>query len=146
MVHLSRSDTIANVDPFKIEHDWIVRAFGALAQDKRLSVIRLLMRHASSELPAGVIARHFHMRPSTLSFHLARLERAGLIQSRRGQRNIYYRVDLLTAQRLVGFLIQECCRDNEARSQLVAVLETVGTGRKPGEKLISWGKSNFLLR
>jgi ArsR family transcriptional regulator, arsenate/arsenite/antimonite-responsive transcriptional repressor len=58
-----------------------VGAFAALAQEHRLVVLRLLMREGPSGFPAGTIAERLSVPPSTLSHHLAHLERAGLLRS-----------------------------------------------------------------
>jgi len=47
--------------------------------------------------------------PSSLSFHLGHLERAGLIASRRDQRHIIYKANLAGMRRLLSFLTEDCC-------------------------------------
>jgi len=86
-----------------------VAAFSALAQDHRLAVFRLLMRAGPDGLAAGEIAAASGIPSSTLSFHLAQLERAGLLTARRRQRHILYAVSVEGTRRLVDFLTQECC-------------------------------------
>jgi DNA-binding transcriptional ArsR family regulator len=87
-------------------------AFAALAQETRLAVFRLLVREGPTGLPAGEIAERVGVAPSTLSFHLAQLERAELIRSARVQRQIFYALDVRGTRRLVGFLTEDCCRGN----------------------------------
>ncbi|MFO1128017.1 MAG: metalloregulator ArsR/SmtB family transcription factor [Rhodospirillales bacterium] len=86
-----------------------VEAFAALAQEHRLMVFRLLMREGPSGLPAGTIAGRLSVPPSTLSHHLAHLERAGLLRSWRVERRIFYAVDIEGTRRLVTFLTEDCC-------------------------------------
>ena len=50
--------------------------FGALGQETRLAVLRLLIEAGPNGLPAGDIAERVGMPPSTASFHLSALERA----------------------------------------------------------------------
>ena len=50
--------------------------FGALSQDVRLAVLRLLISVGPTGLPAGVIAESIGLPSSTASFHLSALERA----------------------------------------------------------------------
>jgi len=84
-------------------------AFAALANDLRLSVFRLLVGIAPEGMPAGQIADRLQVPASTLSTHLAQLERAGLLRSCREQQRILYSVDTEGTRSLVGFLINDCC-------------------------------------
>src|SRR5512144_1530370 len=86
-----------------------VAALSALAQEHRLAVFRLLVREGASGLPAGEIAARVALPASTLSHHLAQLERAQVLRSWRVQRQIYYAVDLAGTRRLVAFLTEDCC-------------------------------------
>ncbi|HVS24413.1 MAG TPA: metalloregulator ArsR/SmtB family transcription factor [Gammaproteobacteria bacterium] len=83
--------------------------FAALAHDVRLTVFRLLLAKSPDGLPAGQIAQRLEIPASTLSTHLAQLERAGLLRSWREQRRILYAVDVEGTRRLVGFLVDDCC-------------------------------------
>jgi len=87
-----------------------IGVFAGLAQEHRLRVFRLLVREGPGGLPAGQIAERLGIPPSTLSAHLAQLERAGLLRSRRDQRRIIYAVDLEGIRRLLAFLIEDCCQ------------------------------------
>jgi arsenate reductase len=93
-----------------MEMDDAVGAFSALAQEHRLAVFRLLMRQGPSGLPAGTIAAHVAIPSSTLSHHLAHLERAGLLRSWRVERRIFYAVDVEGTRRLVTSLTEDCCQ------------------------------------
>jgi DNA-binding transcriptional ArsR family regulator len=84
-------------------------ALSALAHEYRLRVFRLLVRHSPEGLAAGEIAAHMQLPPSSLSFHLGHLERAGLIASRREQRHIIYTANLGGMRGLLSFLTEDCC-------------------------------------
>ena len=86
-----------------------VAAFAALGQDHRLAVFRMLMAAGPAGLRAGEIAERLGMPASSLSSHLATLERAGLLHSWRVQRAIYYAVDVAGTRALVTFLTRDCC-------------------------------------
>ncbi len=87
-----------------------VTALAALAQETRLRVFRILIEEGPSGLPAGAIAERLGVPPSTLSFHLAHLERAGLLRSTRLQRQVIYAADVEGTRRLLTFLTADCCQ------------------------------------
>lgn len=84
-------------------------AFAALSQETRLSIVRLLVQAGQSGLPAGDIAEAVHAAASTVSFHMKELERAGLVQSRREGRSIFYAARYAELAGLVRFLTNNCC-------------------------------------
>lgn len=84
-------------------------AFAALSQETRLHLMRLLVAEGASGLPAGEIAARLAVPASTLSFHLAALERAGLTQSTRQSRQIVHAVRMGGVRRLLSFLTETCC-------------------------------------
>lgn len=89
---------------------WAVDALGALAHETRLAVFRMLVKAGPEGLIAGVIAERAVVPPSTMSHHLATLERTGLVQSERESRLIHYRADYSAMRRLLAFLMQDCCQ------------------------------------
>ena len=93
-----------------MEQKQAVAALAALAQEHRLAVFRLLVKEGPSGASAGDVADRVGVPPSTLSHHLAHLERAGLLRSWRVQRNIFYAVDVEGTRRLVAFLTEDCCQ------------------------------------
>ncbi len=84
-------------------------AFAALSQETRLDLMRLLIAEGASGMPAGEIAARLAVPASTLSFHLAALERAGLTQSTRQGRQIVHAVRIGGLRRLLAFLTETCC-------------------------------------
>lgn len=86
-----------------------VEVFAALAQEHRLAVFRLMIAEGAGGLTAGEIAARLAIPPSTLSHHLAHLERAGLLRSWRVDRRIFYAVDINGTRALVTFLTEDCC-------------------------------------
>ncbi len=85
-------------------------ALSALSQQPRLEAFRLLVRHEPEGLPAGEIAQALNVPANTLSTHLALLARAGLVTAERQSRTIRYRADLAGMQKLLSFLMQDCCQ------------------------------------
>ena len=84
-------------------------AFAALAQETRLGILRLLIRIGADGLPAGEIAAKMKVPAPTLSFHIASLQRAGLVKSHRVQRQIIYAPNHEGVRALVSFLLEDCC-------------------------------------
>lgn len=73
--------------------DLLVEQLQAVAQSSRFAVLRLLARHEPFGLGAGDIARLIAVQHNTLSTHLAQLESAGLVRSRKDGRRIVFAID-----------------------------------------------------
>ena len=87
----------------------VIEALGALAHEHRLKIYRLLVERGSRGLPAGEIAEAIGLVPSSLTFHLQGLHRAGLILQRREGRQLIYSADFEAMDSLVGYLTENCC-------------------------------------
>jgi ArsR family transcriptional regulator, arsenate/arsenite/antimonite-responsive transcriptional repressor len=86
-----------------------VTLLGALAQDSRLQVYRLLVQAGPEGMPATEIAGRLGIPANTLSFHLKTLSHADLVQSRQAGRFIYYSTNYEQMNALLGFLTENCC-------------------------------------
>ena len=87
----------------------VIDALGALAHEYRLAVYRLLVERGPEGLPAGVIGERVGLVPSSLTFHLQALQRAGLIKQVRASRQLIYSADYGVMNELVGYLTDNCC-------------------------------------
>lgn len=87
----------------------VIAALGALAHEHRLAVYRLLVEQGPDGLPAGEIAERIGMVPSSLTFHVQALHRAGLITQRRASRQLFYAADFGAMNELVAYLTENCC-------------------------------------
>ena len=85
-------------------------AFGALSQDTRLRVFRLLIEHGESGAPAGTLSESLQIPHNTLSFHLTHMSHAGLVVSRREGRSIIYRANFEFFSELIRYMVEDCCR------------------------------------
>ena len=88
----------------------IVSALSALAHEHRLRIFRLLVRAGPSGVPAGEIAEHVGISPTSMSFHLKELDHAGLISSTRDGRYVRYAVRFEGMRQLMTYLTKDCCR------------------------------------
>lgn len=84
-----------------------VEAFKALAHLTRLQVFFFLVR-AGKEMSVGEIQEEVEIPGPTLSHHLDLLRRAGLVESRKQERYVYYSVRRETVTALVR-LLTACC-------------------------------------
>jgi len=92
-----------------MESTRIITALSALAQEHRLAVFRHLVQCGPEGAAAGAIAAQLGLPASSLSFHLAQLERAGLIIRVRKSRSLIYSADFAAMNALVGYLLENCC-------------------------------------
>ncbi len=81
----------------------------ALGNEARLGILKLLLSGYPQELSAGEISRAASIPNSTLSHHLERLRREGLIESRKDKQWIWYRANTGTLGDLLNFLYHDCC-------------------------------------
>jgi DNA-binding transcriptional ArsR family regulator len=87
----------------------VIEALGALAHEHRLAIYRLLVEQGPAGLAAGVIGERIGLVPSSLTFHLQSLRRAGLISQLRASRQLIYSADYGAMNELVGYLTDKCC-------------------------------------
>ena len=90
----------------------VIEALGALAHEHRLAIFRLLVNRGPAGLPAGRVAERVGLVPSSLTFHLQSLQRAGLIVQRRESRQLIYSADFKAMTALVGYLTENCCAES----------------------------------
>jgi ArsR family transcriptional regulator len=86
-----------------------VESLGALAHETRLGVFRLLVQAGSDGLSAGEIAEQMGALQNTMSSHLNKLGRAGIVSSQRDGRHIIYRANFAALSGLIVYLMEDCC-------------------------------------
>jgi ArsR family transcriptional regulator, arsenate/arsenite/antimonite-responsive transcriptional repressor len=96
----------------------VIGALGALAHEHRLAIYRLLVQRGPEGLPAGAIGERVGLVPSSLTFHLQNLQRAGLIAQRRESRQLIYSADFAVMDGLVGYLTENCCGNSDTDCSL----------------------------
>ena len=103
-----------------------VDRLAALAQPHRLAVFRLLVVAGPQGRLPGAIATELAIPPSSLSFHLAHLKRAGLVQAAAQGRERRYVADFAAMAGLVNFLTENCCAGADCAPEVV---------EKPGDAM-----------
>jgi DNA-binding transcriptional ArsR family regulator len=91
----------------------VLGALGALAHEHRLAIFRLLVERGPEGLSAGRIADSVGLVPSSLTFHLQNLQRAGLITQQRLSRQLIYSADFGAMNGLIGYLTENCCAQSD---------------------------------
>ena len=99
--------------------DNVIKALGALAQEHRLALFRLLVQAGEPGMAAGAIAAALAVPASSLSFHLAHMERAGIVQRLRRGRSLIYSADFAAMNILVGYLTENCCGGGASCAPLI---------------------------
>ena len=108
-----------------------VEALGALAQEHRLALFRLLVQAGDKGMAAGAIADALGVPNSSLSFHLAQLRNAGLILQERQHRSLIYRANYPAMNALVAYLMENCCAGADCAP--AATCETLAQEGNPRE-------------
>ncbi len=85
---------------------------GALSQETRLRVVRYLVECGDQGASAGDVGERVGASSSRASFHLAALEKAGVIFSERQSRKIIYRANIENLGGVISFLLNDCCGDH----------------------------------
>src|SRR4051794_11165754 len=92
----------------------VVTALAALAHESRLAAYRMLVEAGPEGLAAGAISTRLKAPPSSMTFHLQALHRAGLITQERMSRQLIYAADFAVMNELVGYLTENCCTLSES--------------------------------
>jgi DNA-binding transcriptional ArsR family regulator len=104
-------------------------ALGALAQETRLDIFRLLVQAGPAGLPAGQIGERLGLASATLAFHLKELKNARLAHCNRAGRSLIYAADYDAMNALLAFLTENCCgRPGDARGADELMCQPQGWG------------------
>jgi ArsR family transcriptional regulator, arsenate/arsenite/antimonite-responsive transcriptional repressor len=87
-------------------------ALGALAQETRLDIYRLLVEAGPDGLAAGQVGERLGLPSATLAFHLKELKNAKLARCTRYGRSLIYAAEYPVMNALLGFLTENCCQGN----------------------------------
>lgn len=101
----------------------------AMGAQPRLRIVRLLLMSHPDGMSAGQIGAELDITASTLSHHLDRLKREGLIRVRRHGTFLWYTTNTEALESLLKFLLAECC----TRSGVISV-ESLTASKAPAER------------
>lgn len=92
-----------------MEEAAVIKALGALAQETRLRIFRLLVVAGPAGLTPGQLSDALGTPPTALSFHLKELSHAALVLCERDGRHLIYRAAIPVMNDVLGFLTAHCC-------------------------------------
>jgi ArsR family transcriptional regulator, arsenate/arsenite/antimonite-responsive transcriptional repressor len=102
----------------------VLAALGALAQETRLDIYRLLVQAGEGGLAAGKIGDKLGLPSATLAFHLKELKHAGLLTFTRDGRSLIYAAVYPTMNGLLAYLTENCCQGNPVACGTVSAAAT----------------------
>jgi DNA-binding transcriptional ArsR family regulator len=85
----------------------------ALGSPTRLEIYRLLVQAGPGGAVVGDLQARLDIPASTLSHHLSRLVRVGLISQERQSRNLVCRANYVHMNVLLAYLSDQCCQGLE---------------------------------
>ena len=110
----------------------VIAALGALAQETRLDIYRLLVQAGEDGLAAGKIGEELGLPSATLAFHLKELKYAGLVTFTREGRSLIYAAIYPTMNALLAFLTENCC-GRPSTASLPVCLPSAATAQDAGQ-------------
>ncbi len=108
-------------------------ALGALAQETRLDIYRLLVQAGPEGLPAGQIGERLGLPSATLAFHLKDLKNAKLATCTRHGRSLIYAAEYRVMNALLFFLTENCCGRPTTGRLPVCAPETASSSGAPAK-------------
>jgi len=80
-----------------------------LGHPTRLQILRYLVKSGHAGAPVGAIQEELGIPGSTLSHHLSRMVKVGLVKQQRESRTLYCFPRFDVIQAAADFLMEECC-------------------------------------
>jgi ArsR family transcriptional regulator, arsenate/arsenite/antimonite-responsive transcriptional repressor len=92
----------------------IARRLGALGNETRLEIYRILVRAGHDGVPVGDLQRRTGVPMSTVSHHLHKLITVGLVRQERAGTTLYCHANYDVMDETLGYLTKVCCIDSKA--------------------------------
>ncbi|MCK9237910.1 MAG: ArsR family transcriptional regulator [Thiopseudomonas sp.] len=94
-----------------MQHDSVAASLAELGNSHRLAAFRFLVKAGPDGASVGEIQKALDIPGSTLSHHLSRMAKVGLIRQEKQSRTIICKPDYAHLDGLISFLKEECCAD-----------------------------------
>lgn len=94
----------------------IAARLAELGHTTRLTVYRELIKAGNTGVAVGEIQKRLDIPGSTLSHHLSRLIKVGLVRQQRDSRTLYCIAETQALGEVILFLTEECCIDDDSCS------------------------------
>ncbi|MCK0716181.1 ArsR/SmtB family transcription factor [Chromohalobacter sarecensis] len=92
-----------------MDHERVAASLAELGNSHRLSVFRFLVKAGYGGASVGEIQKALGIPASTLSHHLARMAKVGLIRQEKHSRTIVCIPEYQHLENVIDFLREECC-------------------------------------
>ncbi len=92
-----------------MKHDDAANKLAELGNTTRLAIFRYLVKAGHEGVPVGHIQKELGVPWSTLSHHISRLVRVGLIEQQRESNVLHCQPQYEALTELIEFLQSECC-------------------------------------
>lgn len=100
-----------------MNHEDAANRLAELGNTTRLAIFRYLVKAGHDGVSVGQIQKKLDIPGSTLSHHISRLVRVGLVQQERESRTLYCVAQYKVLLELIAFLQSECCEGVEVPNE-----------------------------
>ena len=97
-----------------------------LGNETRLKIFRYLVKAGHKGVPVGLIQAELSIPGSTLSHHISRLAKVGLIVQERNGRELLCQPQFSRLQAMIDYLVDECCQGEEDCAELTKSSKVCG--------------------
>lgn len=95
-----------------MKHEIAAQQLASLGNPIRLKLFRALVRAGHEGCACGILQEKLGIPASTLSHHIKQLVETGLIRQERQGTTLVCHANYPSMQKLVGYLVDECCMDS----------------------------------
>ncbi|MHB1948858.1 MAG: ArsR/SmtB family transcription factor [Gammaproteobacteria bacterium] len=89
--------------------EYAAQCFGNFGHQRRLEIIRHLIKAAPDGLTMGQITNQTKIPDSTLTHHIILLEQSGLVTRQQENQSLICTVNIKLIKELAKYLLDECC-------------------------------------